>query len=176
MRLRYWDCCACHRALRYPARCSIATHASRAEAACREKSAEPAERPSPNQVDAPSAHSASTAAHGAKSGSVTAALTDAAQAKEAKEAMSSELALLRSELTAAQSARATAEAEAQELRAALAAEKDRAFKAEVDVSDLRTQLSTMDELQNELQRLKAQLEQASERKGGGGLWGYLSGA
>lgn len=103
------------------------------------------------------------------------ALEDVAKAKEA---MGQELSLLRSELIAAQSARATAESESEELRTALATEKNRAFKAEVDVSELRTQLSTMDELQSELQRYKVQAEQAAGKKGagGGGLWGYISGA
>ena len=143
---------------------------------CREPEIQPAEPREQASAEAMSRPASARLQRDSQQGaSASMALEDVAKAKEA---MGQELSLLRSELIAAQSARATAESESEELRTALATEKNRAFKAEVDVSELRTQLSTMDELQSELQRYKVQAEQAAGKKGagGGGLWGYISGA
>lgn len=89
-----------------------------------------------------------------------------------KEAMSQEIALLQNQLSAVQSAQAHAEAQVEELRTALAAEKDRAFRAEVEVSELREKLQSLDELEREIRSYK----EGDGKKGGGGLWGYISGA
>lgn len=100
------------------------------------------------------------------------ALEDAAMAKEA---MGQELALMQNQLSAVQAAQAASEADVQELRAALTAEKDRAFRAEVEVSELQGKLQMMDELEKELLKCKDMLEN-KDKKGSGGLWGYIAGA
>jgi chromosome segregation ATPase len=100
------------------------------------------------------------------------ALEDAAMAKEA---MGQELALMQNQLSAVQAAQAASEAEVHELRAALTAEKDRAFRAEVEVSELQGKLQMMDELEKELLKYKDMLVD-KDKKGSGGLWGYIAGA
>lgn len=101
-----------------------------------------------------------------------AALEDALSAKEAAQ---QEVALMRKQLSSAQAAKEVAEAGAREAREALAAEQDKSFKLEVRLSELAAQLETMAELQAEVDKYKTLLAER-EKKGGAGLWGYISGA
>ncbi|KAE8728476.1 Acyl-CoA-binding domain-containing protein 4 [Hibiscus syriacus] len=73
--------------------------------------------------------------------------------------------------------------EFQSLRGQLASEQTRCFKLEVDVAQLRQKVQTMETLQRELellQRKKITSEQAAlnskQRRGSGGLWGWLAGS
>ena len=141
--------------------------------ACRSPEIQPAE---PHQARAngvdhshPPKHEPAPPANKADS----AALQDAALAKEA---LSQELSLLQTQLSAANAARASAEAEVQELTEALAQERDARLRSEVEVSELRAKLQQMDELEQELQKHKVAAAEQAGRKGGGGLWGYISGA
>ncbi|KAG6434149.1 hypothetical protein SASPL_105771 [Salvia splendens] len=90
---------------------------------------------------------------------------------------------LKQGLTEAENLTADMYKELQSVRGQLLAEQSRCFKLEVDVAELRQKLQTMESLQKELeilQRQKAASEQAAQdakqRQGSGGVWGWLAGS
>ncbi|KAG2499609.1 hypothetical protein HYH03_002549 [Edaphochlamys debaryana] len=97
----------------------------------------------------------------------------------AKEGAAHELALLRKQLTAAQAQTAEANKALEEARQALAAEQSKVLKLEAQGAELQAKLGQMAEMERELdkyRRAEKEREAAAAKKGGGGIWGYVTGS
>ncbi|KAG2435000.1 hypothetical protein HYH02_011998 [Chlamydomonas schloesseri] len=98
----------------------------------------------------------------------------------AKEGAAHELALLRKQLATAQGALAEANKALEETRAALGSEQAKVLKLEAQSAELQAKLSSMSELERELDKYRRAAREAAEKeaaaKKSSGLWGYIAGS
>ncbi|KAG1673667.1 hypothetical protein FOA52_010535 [Chlamydomonas sp. UWO 241] len=130
--------------------------------------AAPAPPPTPQAPPQPDL----TAQLEAANASAEAALKEAAAAKESA---SSELSLLRSQLEGANAAAAGASKGWEDCKASLVREREKSMKLEVEIAELRKKLAAAAEVQREVEALRRDAKEAEAKKGGSGIWGYVSG-